>query len=182
MWPDSRLLDLLGLEYPIIQAPMAGAMDADLVVAASEAGALGSLPCAMLTAAQVREQVDRIRSRTRKPINLNFFCHTPPAADERREAAWRERLASYYTELGLDPRAPVSAPNRAPFDADMCEAVLALRPQVVSFHFGLPEPALLDRVRAAGCLILSSATTAVEARWLEAHGADAVIAQGRAQP
>lgn len=178
MWPDPRLLDLLRLDYPIIQAPMAGAMDAELVVAVSEAGGLGSLPCAMLTAAQVREEVERIRSRTRKPINLNFFCHKPPSADEAREAAWRERLAPYYAELDLDPRAPVRAAGRAPFDADMCDVVIALKPDVVSFHFGLPEPELVRRVKVAGCLIFSSATTVAEARWLGNHGVDAVIAQG----
>jgi nitronate monooxygenase len=132
----------------------------------------------MLTGAQVREQVDGIRRRTRKPINLNFFCHTPPRVDEGREAAWREQLTPYYAELGLDPRVPVSAPSRAPFDAEMGEVVRALKPDVVSFHFGLPEPALLDRVRTAGCRIFSSATTVAEARWLEGRGVDALIAQG----
>jgi nitronate monooxygenase len=178
MWPDRRLLDLLKIEHPIIQAPMAGVMDADLVAEVSEAGGLGSLPCAMLNPTQLREQVATIRSRTRKPINVNFFTHTPPALNNAREAAWRDRLKPYYQELGIDPAAPVSTSNRAPFDAALCQAVEELRPEVVSFHFGLPEPALLDRVKRLGCVVLSSATTVDEARWLEEHGVNAVIAQG----
>jgi nitronate monooxygenase len=177
-WPDRRLLDLLKIQYPIVQAPMAGAMDWELVAAVSEAGGLGSLPCAMLNAQQLRDQVEKIRARTQKPININFFCHKPPRIDNAREAAWRDRLAPYYRELGLDPNAGVKAASRAPFDAEMCEVVVELKPPVVSFHFGLPEPSLLDRVKRAGCLIFSSATTATEARWLVDHGADLVIAQG----
>ena len=178
MWPDRRLLDLFHIEHPIIQAPMAGAMDWELVAAAAEAGALGSLPCAMLAPEQVRDQVGQIRGRTNKPFNLNFFCHRPPATDGSAEAAWRARLTAYYVELGLDPQAPINAPNRTPFDAAMCDVVVAAGPAVVSFHFGLPDAALLNRVKDAGCLVLSSATTVAEARWLVEHGADAVIAQG----
>jgi nitronate monooxygenase len=178
MWPDRRLLDLFQIEHPIIQAPMAGAMDWELVAAAAEAGALGSLPCAMLAPAQVREQVAKLRGRTNKPFNLNFFCHRPPASDGAAEAAWRARLAAYYVELGLDPQAPVNAPNRMPFDAAMCDVVVANGPRVVSFHFGLPDAHLVARVKDAGCLVLSSATTVAEARWLVERGADAVIAQG----
>jgi nitronate monooxygenase len=178
MWPDRRLLDLLKTEYPIIQAPMAGAMDWELAAAVSEAGGLGSLPCAMLNADQVREQLAKIRVRTRKPINLNFFCHTPPELNNAREAHWRERLAPYYRELAINAAAPIPSSNRAPFDAKFCDVVEELKPEVVSFHFGLPEPTLLARVKSAGCIILSSATSAAEARWLERHGVDAVIAQG----
>jgi nitronate monooxygenase len=178
MWPDRRLLDLLGIELPIVLAPMAGAMDWELAAEAAEAGACGSLPCAMLSPAQVREQVAKIRERTRKPISLNFFCHTPPAPNNAREHAWRERLQPYYRELGIDPSAPLPSSNRAPFDAQFCAVVEELKPQIASFHFGLPEPALLHRVKAAGCIVISSATTAKEARWLEQRGADAVIAQG----
>ena len=114
----------------------------------------------------------------KKPINLNFFCHAPPALNNEREARWRERLAPYYRELGIDPAAPVPSSNRAAFDAAFCDVVEEIKPEVVSFHFGLPEPDLLKRVKAAGAVVLSSATTAAEARWLEARGVDAVIAQG----
>jgi len=178
MWPDRRFLDLVGIELPIVLAPMAGAMDAELVAAVSAGGGLGSLPCAMLGPAQIRQEVERIRAKTAKPINLNFFCHVAPALNNAREAAWRERLAPYYRELAIDPAAPVPTSNRAPFDEALCEAVLELKPNVVSFHFGLPAPALLDRVKREGFTIFSSATTVQEARWLAEHGVDAVIAQG----
>jgi nitronate monooxygenase len=178
MWPDRRLLDLLGVELPIIQAPMAGATGSAMAVAVSEAGGLGSLPCAMLDAAKARAEIGVIRQRTTRPINVNFFCHTPAQPDPRREAAWRARLVTYYAELGLDADATAPAVNRAPFDAAMCEIVEDLKPEVVSFHFGLPAPALLARVKAAGCRVISSATTAAEARWLEQRGCDAIIAQG----
>ena len=150
MWPNNRLIDLLGIEIPIVQAPMAGAMDWELAAAAAEAGALGSLPCAMLNADQVREQMGKIRARTRKPINLNFFCHTQPVLNNEREARWRETLAPYYRELGIDPAAPVPSSNRAAFDSAFCDVVEEIKPEVVSFHFGLPEPGLLKRVKAAG--------------------------------
>lgn len=176
MWPSRRLLDLLNIAVPIIQAPMAGAMDSALVVAACEAGALGALPCAMLDPAKIRSEVATIRSRTSAPFNLNFFCHAPPRNDLQELARWQARLARYYDELGL-PHDAGNA-NRAPFDADLCALVEALKPPVVSFHFGLPSPGLVARVKASGAVVLSSATTVAEARWLEAHGVDAVIAQG----
>jgi nitronate monooxygenase len=178
MWPDRRLMDLIGTELPIVQAPMAGANGAALASAVSEAGGLGSLPCAMLDAAKTRAEIGVIRQRTSKPINVNFFCHMPPKADPARDAAWKARLRPYYVELGLDPDAPVAAPSRAPFEATMCAIVEDLKPEVVSFHFGLPAPDLLARVKAAGCVVLSSATTVAEARWLEDNGCDAIIAQG----
>jgi nitronate monooxygenase len=178
MWPDKRLLDLFGIEHPIVLAPMAGAADAALAIAVAQAGGLGSLPVALFNEAQTREQVGKIRAATAKPLNLNFFCHTPPVPNNAREHAWREALKAYYVEYGIDPGAPVPSSNRTPFDAALCAAVEELKPEVVSFHFGLPEAALLKRVKDAGCIVLSSATTAEEARWLEAHGCDVVIAQG----
>lgn len=178
MWPDRRLLDLLGLETPIVQAPMAGVQDVDLAIGAAQGGALGSLPCAMWTVDKAREQVNIFRQRVGAPINLNFFCHQIVASDPAQEAKWRQRLAGYYRELELDPAAPVAFANRAPFDAAMCELVEELKPEVVSFHFGLPEEAQLLRVKAAGAKVISSATVVKEARWLEDHGADIIIAQG----
>ena len=179
MWPDRRILDLLHIDVPILLAPMAGPGLAELAIAVAEAGGLGSLPTALISADQVRTELATFRARvSSRPINLNFFCHTPPAPDPARDAAWRDRLAPYYRELGLDPSAPIKPGARAPFDDALCRLVEELRPEVVSFHFGLPEPALLDRVRATGAVILGSATTAAEARWLEAHGCDAIIAQG----
>ncbi len=178
MWPDRRLMDLFKIAHPIVLAPMAGAMDADLVIEVCEAGGLGSLPVATLDERKMREEIAKIRSRTKKPLNVNFFCHTPPELNNAREARWRDRLMPYYEELGIDPAAPVPSSNRTPFDAALCAAVEELKPEVVSFHFGLPDAALLKRVKQAGCVVLSSATTAEEARWLERRGVDAVIAQG----
>ena len=178
MWPDRRLLDLLSIELPIIQAPMAGANGSAMTIAVSEAGGLGSLPCAMLDVAKIRAELGVIRQRTAKPINVNFFCHAPPKPDAQRDAAWKARLSAYYAELGVDPGAEAPSVNRSPFDEAMCEVMEEFRPQVVSFHFGLPAAALVKRVKAAGCLVISSATTAEEARWLENNGCDAIVAQG----
>jgi nitronate monooxygenase len=132
----------------------------------------------MLSPEQMRNEIGIIRQRTSRPINLNFFCHQPPQANPARENAWKRRLESYYIELGLDPQAPVPAAARAPFDSTMCELVEEFTPEVVSFHFGLPDLALLERVRATGAKIISSATTVDEARWLEDQGCNAIIAQG----
>jgi nitronate monooxygenase len=178
MNPISRFLEIFGVKLPIVQAPMAGSSDAELAVAVSEAGGLGSLPCAMLTPDKVVSEVDAIRRRTSRPLNLNFFCHEPAPADPSRENKWKERLNHYYGEFGIDTSSTTAGPNRTPFDDSMCDAVVGLKPEVVSFHFGLPSNALLDRVRATGTKILSSATTVEESRWLEARGCDAIIAQG----
>lgn len=177
MWPNRVFIDLLGLKYPIIQAPMIGPKP-DLAGIVSEAGGLGSLAGAAMTPSQLRAEVEAIRRRTANPFNVNFFCHTPPVADPLRERDWRALLAPYYAEWDLAPDAAIPATNRAPFDSAMCDAVEDLKPDVVSFHFGLPEPALLDRVKAAGCLVLSSATSVAEALWLQERGVDAIIAQG----
>jgi nitronate monooxygenase len=178
MWPDHRALDLLKIELPIILAPMAGSADADLAIAVAEAGGLGSLPCAMLSVDQTRAAYQIIRQRTSRPINLNFFCHAAPSPDKNRDDAWRARLRPYYKELGLDPDATLAMPNRAPFDDAMCTLIEELKPPVVSFHFGLPPTDLLSRVKETGAIVLSSATTVEEARWLEGEGVDAIIAQG----
>ncbi|MDH6231068.1 nitronate monooxygenase [Mesorhizobium soli] len=178
MQTDRRFQELVGIDLPILLAPMAGPVTSEMAIAVAEAGGLGALPCALLSPEQFRSELGIIRQRTSKPINLNFFCHTPPTPDAAREAAWRKRLAGYYVELGLDPEAPVPSSSRTPFDSALCEMVEEYRPEVVSFHFGLPEKSLLDRVKAAGAKVLSSATTVEEARWLEDHGCDAIIAQG----
>jgi nitronate monooxygenase len=177
-WPDPRIQDLLKIQLPIIQAPMAGAMDSELVIAVAQAGGLGSLPCAMLTPDQIRSELQAIRAKTSNPINLNFFCHQPPTPNPQREQAWKERLSIYHRELGLDPDAPFPSANRAPFDSAACNIVEECKPDVVSFHFGLPDQALLARVKATGAKVLSSATTVDEARWLEDRGCHAIIAQG----
>ena len=177
-WPDTRILDLLGIELPIIQAPMAGATDSAMVIAASNAGGLGSMPAAMLSVEQLREELKTIRQQSQRPFNVNFFCHQPPAPDEQKADAWKNLLEPYYRELGADFDAPTPVSNRAPFDAAACAVIEEFRPPVVSFHFGLPEKSLLERVKATGAKILSSATTVEEAVWLEQHGCDAIIAMG----
>lgn len=169
---------LFGIELPLIQAPMAGAQDAALAIAVSNAGGLGSLPCAMLTPEQLRAELEIIRAATDKPVNLNFFAHTPPTVDPQREQQWREQLQPYYREYGIDPDTISAAPGRAPFNREMAAVIEEYRPSVVSFHFGLPCPDLLERVRSCGCKVISSATTVAEAVWLEQQGVDAVIAQG----
>lgn len=178
MWRDRRILDLFGIELPIILAPMAGPVLSDIVIPVANAGGLGSLPSALLSHDQTRSEMEKIRAATSAPINMNFFCHTPPVPDEARETAWRTRLKPYYAELGIDPAAPIPASNRAPFDDGFCRLVEELKPEIVSFHFGLPEKSLLDRVRATGAKIISSATTVREAIWLDERGCDAIIAQG----
>ena len=177
-WPDTRILDLLGIELPIIQAPMAGATGSAMVIAACNAGALGSMPAAMLSTEQLREELATIRQQSQRPLNVNFFCHQPPAPDEQRAQQWKQLLEPYYRELGVDFEAPTPVSNRAPFDAAACAVVEEFRPEVVSFHFGLPEKSLLERVKATGAKVLSSATTVAEAIWLEQHGCDAIIAMG----
>jgi len=173
-----RLCDLLGVEYPIIQAPMAGVQGSALAIAVCEAGGLGSLPCALLSPAAMREELGRIAGRTSKPYNVNFFCHEPPVPNAEREASWRVALAPYYREFGLDLNAISAAAARAPFSDAAADVLSDFEPAVVSFHFGLPSAGLLGRVRTWGAKVLSSATTVDEARWLEAHGADAIVAQG----
>ena len=177
-WPDHRILDLLGIEVPIIQAPMAGAVTAPMAVAVARAGGLASLPCALLSPDRVREEVEAFRCDTSNPINLNFFCHASPAVDAARDRAWQQRLAPYYAELGLDPNRSVPGVAIDPCGAAQCALVEEIKPNVVSFHFGLPAEDLVDRVKAAGARVLSSATTVEEAVWLQEHGCYAIIAQG----
>ncbi|UTV56701.1 NAD(P)H-dependent flavin oxidoreductase [Burkholderia arboris] len=162
---------------PLIQAPMVGSLS-PLAIAVCEAGGLGSLACAALGPQQLRDEIAAIRAHTPAPFNVNFFCHTPPAPDAEVDARWRAALAGYYAEAGVDPAGVKGGPGRAPFDDAMCAVVEELRPAVVSFHFGLPDDTLLDRVRRTGACVVSSATTVEEARWLDARGVDAIVAQG----
>jgi len=175
-WPTTRLLDLLDIDLPIIQAPMAGAHGPELVAAVSATGALGSLPCAMHTPESARNDVSAIRKATNRAFQMNFFCHRDPKPDPAPEERWRKRLARYYAELGVDPAA--GGGSRAPFDEPLCEVVEEVRPKAVSFHFGPPPGDLLERVRKTGAKLLCSATTVREAVFLAGKGFDAIIAQG----
>jgi nitronate monooxygenase len=172
------LQDLLGIELPIIQAPMAGVQAGALAIAVSNAGGLGSLPSALLSPAALKDELRLITAQTSKPYNVNFFCHSDPARDERTERAWRELLSPYFEELGVDPGSIAEGPVRAPFSSEIAGLVEEFRPPVVSFHFGLPSDELLRRVREWGSTILASATTVEEALWLEERGVDVIIAQG----
>jgi nitronate monooxygenase len=176
-WPSRELLELLGVTHPIIQAPMSGYVGPALVAAVSIAGALGSLGCGPLPPQAVRDQIEEIRRTSNRPFNLNFFVHTAPRIDARVAGRVRERLAVYYDELGVgavpEPLDPLPR-----FDEERLQLILDLRPRVVSFHFGLPPSEMLTRIKHAGCVVLSSATTVAEAKALEAQGADAIIAQG----
>lgn len=178
MWPDQRIRELFRINLPLIQAPMAGPTTVDLAVAVCEAGGLGSLPFFACAAPLIQAQLAAMRQRTAKPINANFFCHPQSQYDQASDASWRQRLQPYFKELGLvEDRASVEVAG-APFNDAQCRLVEQFRPEVVSFHFGLPAPALLARVKASGAKVIASATTVAEARWLEVRGCDAIIAQG----
>jgi len=172
------LQELFRTELPIIQAPMAGVQGSALAIAVSNAGGLGSLPCAMLTVDAMRKELATIRAQTTKPFNVNFFAHKGPDPSFEREAAWRAALRPYYEELGIDASTIPASPGRQPFSAEIADALAEFKPPVVSFHFGLPSADLMARVRGWGSKILASATTVDEARWLETRGVDAIIAQG----
>ena len=187
---QAKLCRLLGSRWPLIQAPMAGVQLHAMAAAVTGAGALGSLPTATLSPQQLADELAQLQqalaSQTpaERPasghtrVNVNFFCHTPPQPDEARERAWRAALQPFYAEWGIDPASVPSGPGRAPFSAALADVIRPFKPAVVSFHFGLPDPALLAQVKAWGAVVMSSATTVDEALWLQAHGADIVIAQG----
>ena len=172
------LQQLFNIELPIIQAPMAGVQGSALAVAVCNAGGMGSLPCAMLSVDAMRTELDAIRAQTVLPFNVNFFCHTAPVPNAAREVAWRRLLAPYYEEFEVDPTTVPAGPSRLPFTSEAADVLADFKPALVSFHFGLPSPDLMARVRSWGAKIISSATTVEEARWLEAQGVDAIIAQG----
>jgi nitronate monooxygenase len=175
---QASIAAVFGTDLPVIQAPMSGSQDSKLVIAVSNAGGLGSLGAAMLMPDALRRELSAIAAGTTRPYNVNFFAHQEPVFDAAREHTWRQALAPYYQELGVDP-STIAAPARRPrFDASIVAILEEFKPRVVSFHFGLPDHELVTRVKALGARIISSATTAEEARYLEAHGVDAVIAQG----
>ncbi len=174
----NKITDFLGIELPIVQAPMAGAQASAMAIAVCNAGGLGSVPCAMLNADGLRKELDAMKAHTDKPFNVNFFCHAAPQVDAARESAWREALTPYYRQFGIDPAGIPTGPGRAPFSAEFADVLEQYRPAVVSFHFGLPPADLLARLKSWRPKIFCSATTVEEALWLEAHGVDGVIAQG----
>ena len=168
----------LAIDLPIIQAPMAGVQDSELARAVSSAGGLGSLPCGMLNHESLHAELSKIREQTTKPINVNFFCHEQPEFDAAKDARWKEILQPYFEEFEVDADSIPTGASRKPFEHSVADVVEAFKPEIVSFHFGLPEKKLLQRVKDWGATVLSSATTVAEAQWLEANGADIIIAQG----
>lgn len=174
----ATLLKLLGMRLPVIQAPMAGVQGSRLAIAACRAGALGSLPAAMLSPEALHAEIGAIRQHTDQPFNVNFFAHRQPVANAAAQTAWLEALAPFYQAFGLNTDEVAQGGGRQPFGAVQADMVAELRLPVVSFHFGLPEKALLAQVKQSGAVVMSSATTVAEARWLEANGADIIIAQG----
>jgi nitronate monooxygenase len=177
-WPDHRLLDLFKIEIPIIQAPMAGSDSVPLARSVSSTGALGSLACALLSPDGVREAIRALRHEMARPFNLNFFCHRMEVPDAAATEKWKKFLRPHYERWGLDIETVGESRLRLPFDEVMCAVVEEIKPEVVSFHFGLPSPDLVDRLKRHGMKIISSATSVREAKWLESRGCDAIIAQG----
>jgi nitronate monooxygenase len=177
MWPRADFLQLFGLTHPIVQAPMSGFTPATLVAAVCNAGGMGSIGCVGQPLDVVREQVAAVRQTTNRPFNLNFFAHTSPRASPEATARMQARLAPYFGEFELGP-VPEPKDLFSSFNAELLDLVLELRPRAVSFHFGLPEATAVQRLKDAGCIILSTATTVAEARSLEESGADVIIAQG----
>lgn len=175
---SAQFCERFGIELPIIQAPMAGSQLGAMAIAVSNAGGLGSLPCAMLAPDAMRRELDAIAAGTAQPFNVNFFCHRQPMPDVAREAAWRAALAPFYREFGLDIDDIPAGPGRLPFSLEAAEVLAEFAPAVVSFHFGLPSLGLLARAKVWGAKVISSATTVDEARWLAGRGVDAIIAQG----
>lgn len=178
MWPDTKLCELFGITHPIILSPMAGSGGHELATAVSSAGGLGSLPCASLTLDEIREHVTAVRQNTSNPLSLNFFCHEFLEHDVSVEQAWLDKFSPYCEELDVELSTGAASSNLAPFGEEHCQLVEELRPAVASFHFGLPDASLLQRVKNAGCRVICSANTVEEAVWLENRGCDAIIAQG----
>jgi len=175
---DNNFKTLLGTELPVIQAPMAGVQNSALAIAVSNAGGLGSLPCGMLSTEQIISELELMRANTNKPYNLNFFCHTVQPFDELKQKQWQTRLRPFFSELDSEFDESKKGSSRVPFSHEVADAIEAFAPPFISFHFGLPEPSLLKRVKAWGAKVVSSATTVEEALWLDENGVDGIIAQG----
>jgi len=177
MWPDKRLLELLQIEHPIIQAPMAGSSTVAMAAAAANAGCMGSHGCAMMAPEVYKKTFDDTRALTNGTLNMNFFCHNAPSLDAEKAKLAQAKLVPFYDEFGLG-EVPEVKPTHFPFDETMMDAVLETRPNVISFHFGLPDQNIVEKLKQERLIILCSATTQAEAKDLEARGVDAIIAQG----
>lgn len=170
--------EFLGVDLPIIQAPMAGVQGSELTIAVSKAGGLGSLACAMLTPEGLKAELDKMKAKISTPVNINFFCHQSPEYNHASELTWRAALKPYFLEYGIEDSDIVEGAKRTPLTHEIVDVIEVYQPEIISFHFGLPNQDLLARVKSWGAKVLSTATTVNEAKWLEANGADGIIAQG----
>ena len=169
----------LGIDHPIIQAPMVGVSTPHLAAAVSNAGGLGSIGIGVSSAAQARDSIADTRALSRRPFNVNLFAHRPAVADAGREAAWLAHLQPFFAEFGTAPPASlreIYASNVT--DAATLAVLLETRPEVVSFHFGIPPADWMTALRSAGIVLLACATTPQEAAHIERAGFDAIVAQG----
>ena len=177
--PKGRLLQLPGMRLPLIQAPMAGVSSPAMAAAVTEAGALGSIAVGAGDAETARRLIQAVRARTAGPFNVNLFCHAPGVADPEKEAAWSERFAPLFGMFGTRPPAGLREIYRSFLvDEAMLRMLIDERPAVVSFHFGLPTASAIAALRAAGIILLATATNLAEARAVAAAGIDAIVAQG----
>jgi nitronate monooxygenase len=175
----TNLLERLGIAVPIVQAPMAGWATPALAAAVSNAGALGSLGLGPMTVESARALIRETRSLTNRPINVNLFCHVPPGIELEREARWLGYLKQHFSHFDAQPPATLGRGFTSFLDDDaMLAMLLQERPGVVSFHFGLPEPAKIAALRDAGIVLMATATSLDEAERVAASGIDAVVAQG----
>jgi len=173
------LARLLGIELPIVQAPMAGVSSPVMAAAVSNAGALGSIGVGASDAAGAQGMIAEVRARTTRPFNVNLFCHSPAVADAALERAWIDRFRPLFAEQGAEPPDRLTEIYQSfVTDGTMLAMLVAERPAVVSFHFGLPPAHAIAALREAGIVLLASATSLVEARAVAAAGVDAVVAQG----
>ena len=173
------LLDILGIELPIIQAPMAGVSTPAMAAAVSNAGALGSIGVGATDAAGARRMIAAVRERSQRPLNVNLFCHQPARADRAIEAGWLEHLRPLFARFGAQPPAALREIYHSfVVDDAMLAMLVAECPHVVSFHFGLPAAAYVRALRDAGIVLLACATNAVEGHAIQAAGVHAVVAQG----
>jgi nitronate monooxygenase len=175
----NELLSLLAIDHPVVQAPMAGISTPAMAAAVAGAGGLGSLGVGATDAAGARAMIAAFRERSRRSLNVNVFCHAPARSDVAKEAAWAARLRPQFVQLGAEPKAALSEIYRSFLvDDEMLAALIAERPRVVSFHFGVPSPDRVRALREAGIVLFGSATNLDEARRLVAGGVEVVVAQG----
>ncbi|MGN6692039.1 MAG: NAD(P)H-dependent flavin oxidoreductase, partial [Sphingopyxis sp.] len=174
-----HLTEMLGIDLPIVQAPMAGVSSPAMAAAASDAGALGSIGVGATDADGARAMMAAVRARTARPFNVNLFCHRPAVADAAVERAWIDRFRPLFADYDAEPPARLSEIYRSFVeDEAMLRMLIEERPAVVSFHFGLPPAEAIGALRDAGIVLLATATNLAEAEAIAGSGVDAIVAQG----